>query len=379
MLNNMEKNTFRSAAKFLLFPSLTFIVLLLIVPVNEVSADVIYLKNGRTLKGKVLKKSAAGITLEMGSGMTININSADIAETESSKETYPSVSQQASPALKKLQKSLKNLKIAKSKARLEKNKSKRENKNVKKIKKSLDKKIAEFESISKKLKKAKPDTIGYNQYNALVAKANGIKTEAEALQLKLTREENKSGDNPALSDYFNKFTEFQKQLQDKSGSSNLSKNDRAVLGELKAQFKEFQEDFSSTVIQAAGVKGRNMILNVTINDKATGRFILDTGATHTVFSQALASRLGLNLSGIKQVKSVLADGRYVFFTPVTLNTVAVGAAVEKNVEALVMPEPPGNGVDGLLGMTFLGNYMIQLNPKQNTVILNKLRNLFLLQ
>ena len=59
----------------------------------------------------------------------------------------------------------------------------------------------------------------------------------------------------------------------------------------------------------------------------------------------------------------LANGSLVTGYEVQLSSVRVGDAKARNVRAVVLEQPPGPGVDGLLGMTFLGEFTMRFNAQ----------------
>ena len=67
----------------------------------------------------------------------------------------------------------------------------------------------------------------------------------------------------------------------------------------------------------------------------------------------------------------LADGSQVEGHHVVLRSLAVGDAREENVDAVVIPRPPSPGVDGLLGMSFLGNFVVSLDGAGGELVLRR--------
>jgi clan AA aspartic protease (TIGR02281 family) len=108
------------------------------------------------------------------------------------------------------------------------------------------------------------------------------------------------------------------------------------------------------------------ILVVVING-VTGNFLLDTGATYVAVTSAFASKARLNVEAGTQLPmktvggSALADLGYA-------STVAVGRAQAQGVAVAVIrgaPDPFGDRLDGLLGMSFLARF--KLNVSQSTI------------
>ena len=87
----------------------------------------------------------------------------------------------------------------------------------------------------------------------------------------------------------------------------------------------------------------------------SARLLLDTGATNTSISPALARRLGVQATETTRGTATLADGRMVQTAHVTMDYVTVGPKVRQNVNVQILPRP-GDEETGLLGMNFLGEF-----------------------
>lgn len=93
------------------------------------------------------------------------------------------------------------------------------------------------------------------------------------------------------------------------------------------------------------------------------RMVLDTGATMTLVSQAFANRSGIEASQQKGGVVVTANGR-IWVNGGRAETMSLGDASLKNVPLHVQDAasaPLGEDVDGLLGLSFLGNFQVRLN------------------
>lgn len=83
--------------------------------------------------------------------------------------------------------------------------------------------------------------------------------------------------------------------------------------------------------------------------------LLDTGATNTSISPALARRLGVQTAETTGGQARLADGSMVQTSHVVVDHVTVGPKVKRAVNVQIMPRS-GNEETGLLGMDFLGDF-----------------------
>jgi len=89
--------------------------------------------------------------------------------------------------------------------------------------------------------------------------------------------------------------------------------------------------------------------NATVNDKAV-RFLVDTGATVVVLTEADAQRLGIDKSTLTYDRKVITAMGPTEAAHVTLASVGVGESTVHDVEALILPQ----GGTSLLGMSYLG-------------------------
>jgi clan AA aspartic protease (TIGR02281 family) len=116
-------------------------------------------------------------------------------------------------------------------------------------------------------------------------------------------------------------------------------------------------------------RGSVVLLPARINGKEAGALILDTGASFTTISAAAAAQLGIRPSGAGSVRLITANGP--IQAPLAiLDEVEIGGAVAQHVPA-VIHELPGMppGVAGLLGMSFLERFQVNLDITSGTLIL----------
>lgn len=111
--------------------------------------------------------------------------------------------------------------------------------------------------------------------------------------------------------------------------------------------------------------GNLFIVEATLLDTRRARLIVDTGASHTILSPAIARELGLPGQSGGQGVTVKTAGGPVQAEVVTLPLVQVGEAVAHNVLAGVFDiadVPPE--VDGLLGLTFLSRFLVTIDAEK---------------
>jgi clan AA aspartic protease (TIGR02281 family) len=115
--------------------------------------------------------------------------------------------------------------------------------------------------------------------------------------------------------------------------------------------------------------GNAMLVEALVGGTLRARLLLDTGAEFTVLSTAAARRLALNLGNAAVIPLRSASG--VFFAPmIKVQSIAVGDAVVYDVEVVVHDATPG--LDGLLGMSFLDNFLVTISTSKEKLMLTPL-------
>lgn len=133
----------------------------------------------------------------------------------------------------------------------------------------------------------------------------------------------------------------------------------------------YRGDVTQTRLPATWENGHALV-DAHLNGKARGRFLLDTGASTVVLAESLARRAGAQPDTNRTVRMQLADGRIVTGWPVTLDTVQVGDARGRHVEAVVLPSAPAPDLEGLLGMSFLRAFTVRVDAASGRVELLRL-------
>ena len=116
-------------------------------------------------------------------------------------------------------------------------------------------------------------------------------------------------------------------------------------------------------------KGNAMLVEAVVGGTLQAHLVLDTGAEFTVLSPAVARSLALNLQDAAVVPLRSASGE--FFAPmIKVQSITVGDATVHDVEVIVHDATPG--LDGLLGMSFLDNFLVTISGSDHKLILTPL-------
>jgi clan AA aspartic protease (TIGR02281 family) len=106
------------------------------------------------------------------------------------------------------------------------------------------------------------------------------------------------------------------------------------------------------------------------NAQVGGTFIIDTGATYTSISQELAEKLGIDLSHCETVRITTANGR-IDVPKVTIETLNVNGLEAHQVEATVIPVRQGSSFSGLIGLSFIRQFVLTIDPQGGQLIFQK--------
>lgn len=117
--------------------------------------------------------------------------------------------------------------------------------------------------------------------------------------------------------------------------------------------------------------GQVVIIEATLNNKRSAKFVVDTGASYTLISNALARELSLDTDpNPKTLPFQTANG--VIQAPVThLESVMVGGMEIRNLAAAVHDALPDTRIAGLLGLNFLSNFRMDIDTQKGILHLEK--------
>ena len=116
--------------------------------------------------------------------------------------------------------------------------------------------------------------------------------------------------------------------------------------------------------------GGNFLVEVTFNGSTKANLMVDTGASMVTISEGLAKKLGLNFGTRSPRMPFSTAGGKIWMPVVALDSVQVGNAAVKMVEATVNNKMGEEG--GLLGMSFLGDFRMEIDQTNSKMILKDL-------
>ena len=212
-------------------------------------------------------------------------------------------------------------------------------------------------------------------YNLLVERNNAFVAQNAKTQRSLHENQKQRGQmREQIATYARSLTRFEVAFEPLKHTYEGTSNDEvpgAWIARVSSSLLSFQQDFvRMSAPLSCGPRGT--VVQVRINGKQPGSFILDTGASIVTLSEAFARRHAVEYDPRNELRLRLADGQMSKGYPVVLKTVEVGDALARNVAAAVLPTAPGPGVDGLLGMTFLDQFEVQIDAGRARIELKKL-------
>lgn len=118
----------------------------------------------------------------------------------------------------------------------------------------------------------------------------------------------------------------------------------------------------NTSLPARTLQGYLIVVGITINDRGPFDFLVDTGTNTTLIDPALAGELALHPKDTLQLASLSSSAAVPRYY---LQKFTAGPASISNLEALAMPLPQLNALDGrirgVLGMNFLLHFSFRLD------------------
>ena len=126
-----------------------------------------------------------------------------------------------------------------------------------------------------------------------------------------------------------------------------------------------------TIIRFDPIAGGILVeVKLSTHLEVTTKMIIDTGASLLVISNKLAKDIGLKIDPTKKLETTTASA-LVSAPLVKIPKVAISNAEVKNVEALVMDLPPESGIGGLVGLSFLRHFNVNIDFKHGKLTLKK--------
>jgi clan AA aspartic protease (TIGR02281 family) len=217
------------------------------------------------------------------------------------------------------------------------------------------------------------DVDAYNEQithmNALASRMALIRNQRAALPA------SRAKDSRTISDYLLAVERFYDRLEAERKRRNrtATPEEQRFIATTLQRVSVWRGEILRAQIPHDNIEG-HAIVSVRLNDRIDARMLLDTGASLVALSPALARDLGLPQDGTNRVSVRMADGTLIQTIPVRLDSVSVEDARVTGVEALVLPAEPAPGIDGLLGASFLREFVVRYDASAGRLELMRLRS-----
>ena len=143
------------------------------------------------------------------------------------------------------------------------------------------------------------------------------------------------------------------------------RNNFKIITEPRGIEREMVIPFEKT---AAGL----ILVEVILNDHVKARMVFDTGANLVVITQELSKKLNQDQASQDQVVKLQTNWGEVEGRRLVIDKIELGEARKKNVRSVVTPSNPAfSGFDGLLGLSFLGDFKVTVDYKNGKIILGQ--------
>lgn len=117
-------------------------------------------------------------------------------------------------------------------------------------------------------------------------------------------------------------------------------------------------------------QGNVLVVEASINQRSTGRFLVDTGASYCVIGKDLATNVGLEgRKDGRKIQLATASGMIEGIVG-SARRIDVGDAVARDVEVVVVEKSPFPGLDGILGLSLLRSFKYSIDSANGVLHLD---------
>jgi clan AA aspartic protease (TIGR02281 family) len=117
--------------------------------------------------------------------------------------------------------------------------------------------------------------------------------------------------------------------------------------------------------------GQVVIIEATLNNKKSAKFVVDTGASYTMISRAIARDLDIEINANHRTMPFHTANGMIQAPILNLDSIIVGGMEIKNLTAAIHDIMPDAQVAGLLGLNFLSNFRLDIDTQKGMLHLEK--------
>jgi Predicted aspartyl protease len=136
--------------------------------------------------------------------------------------------------------------------------------------------------------------------------------------------------------------------------------------------KEYQEQSEGISIPFERTPSGLMVVDAVLNGSISTRMVFDTGANMVVITEKLAKKLNQDIAGGGEEIKLHTNCGDISGQSFMLNKIELGNVSKENVWSVITPaESPLSSYDGLLGLSFLGDFKITVDYKKGKIIMSR--------
>lgn len=352
--------------------------------ISLLDADVIHLKNGRIVKGTVIRETDQHVVFEMEMGL-VTYDRSKISKIERTAEGDYNRDQKEKALLfdsdiRNLKRSFAGLYRQKATVSLLAGKSKEIDGRIHRLNHELLGKRQALVKVRKELEpyavyqgRRVPSRI-YTQYSIINSRHNSVMASISSLEseLALLQSEKNQADQKTIKSQ----QKFLGKLTDLSLRCEVLIEQGCPVDALSSIQASLSKQGNVLERQEIPLRrlGNSYIVPVRINGVLIENFILDTGCSEMLLNAAVTQQLGITeLDYIGGAMSAIADGSMLEVNRLNLQTVQVGTFSVSNVIAHVPQSTQRADGPLLLGMSFLGHFHFTIDVSSSKLILERIK------
>jgi clan AA aspartic protease (TIGR02281 family) len=157
---------------------------------------------------------------------------------------------------------------------------------------------------------------------------------------------------------------------------NIPEKQRAAAGRIQAKDSpKSSEPVKRETIGKASIpiekNGQIVVIEALLNGKKSAKFVVDTGASYTLISYAVAKDLDLVVGQNPRTMQFQTANGMIQAPLANLDSITVGGMEIKNITAAIHDAVPDPKVAGLLGLNFLSNFKMDIDTEKGLLNLEK--------
>lgn len=349
-------------------------------------ADTFQMKSGNEIKGVVVSENASSVLVDLGYG-TMNLEKADIVKIRRATKTQRETSRKellqgkfSSGALvpkgaEKLAGLFRAVRVSREETIEDKSLRAARAAELKGIEEELSGLKKSYSESSEELSELDPQSDS-SEYDRVVREINTLADQIRAKELgseELRRQTDKP--SPSFQAYLDAYNKIRDYLQGEGKpliETPRKGQDEEYFTWLRGELSGMKRDFAIDSIESETRDG-HLIVKVILNGRVSARLMVDTGATTTVLYGNTAAALKLGPEDMLGTVNVIwGDARTYKAQAVRLRSLAVGKSVVSDSAATIVPRA-GDGIDGLLGMSFLSRFVFRIDGTNGKLILESMK------